>query len=161
MIRLFFLFFVCAGVPIADALEKKEMILLSPSQKQMELSVEVAESKEERRKGLMFREELAEGTGMIFTFDKPQKVTMWMKNTLIPLDMLFIKEGKVKHIHKNAVPHSLDIISSMHSIDTVLEVPGGYSDKYGVDTNWLLLEKKMSNQHKVNPCYYPQTEPCY
>ena len=95
--------------------------------------VELASDGQSRAKGLMFRESMAEKSGMLFRFDATGPVSMWMKNTLIPLDMIFADEaGLVTHIHKGAVPHSLEVISSNGPVRYVLEVNAGEADKFGV-----------------------------
>ena len=88
--------------------------------------VEVAISVFDRQQGLMGRRSMPQNWGMLFDFKHPQKVHMWMKNTNIPLDMLFIDEkGKIGAIAKNTVPHSTDIISSPHPARAVLELNAG------------------------------------
>ena len=95
--------------------------------------VELASDNETRARGLMFRESMAAKTGMLFRFQSTGPVAMWMKNTLIPLDMIFANEaGQVTHIHKGAVPHSLDVISSNGPVRYVLEVNAGEADQFGI-----------------------------
>ncbi|MCI5059520.1 MAG: DUF192 domain-containing protein, partial [Alphaproteobacteria bacterium] len=83
-------------------------------------------------KGLMHRTELPENAGMLFWFGgREQERRFWMKNTLIPLDMLFIKaNGTIHHIHENAVPHDLTGISSKGPVAAVLEINGGLSQTW-------------------------------
>ena len=90
-------------------------------------TVELADDPEERRVGLMHRTELAADAGMLFDFgDEPRPLSMWMKNTLIPLDMAFIDEqGVIRRIAANTVPRSLDSIPSGAAVIGVLEVNGG------------------------------------
>jgi uncharacterized membrane protein (UPF0127 family) len=95
--------------------------------------VEVAASDDERMKGLMFRRELASNEGMLFIFPDEKRNSFWMKNTLIPLDMVFIsKDWKVVGIVKNAPP----LTEEPRSVDTpsqyVLELLGGTSDRLGI-----------------------------
>ncbi len=95
-------------------------------------SVEVMQTSEERSKGLMFRKYLAPDAGMLFDYGDPRPVSMWMKNTYIPLDMLFISQDGVVHkIAENTTPHSTEIISSQSHVKYVLEINGGLSAKYG------------------------------
>ncbi len=97
------------------------------------LSVEVMRTDAEREHGLMDRQYLPPGRGMLFRFDREQNVLMWMKNTYIPLDMIFISpRGEVVHIHANAEPLSEDIISSDGPALGVLEVNAGYARKIGL-----------------------------
>jgi hypothetical protein len=96
-------------------------------------SVEIATNDAERQKGLMFRKELREGRGMLFDFGHDQDVSMWMKNTYIPLDMLFIQsDGRISHIAENTEPLSERIISSGGPVRAVLEVIGGTARKLGI-----------------------------
>lgn len=96
-------------------------------------SVEFAKTEQERATGLMYRKELAEGRGMLFDFSPEQQVSMWMKNTFIPLDMIFIRsDGRILRIAENTEPHSEKIISSGGLAKGVLEVIGGTAKKYGI-----------------------------
>ena len=95
--------------------------------------VELALTDEERMRGLMFRKELADDKGMLFLTDHAQVSSMWMKNTLIPLDMVFIDSDKrIVHIHENAKPQDLTPISSKVPVTAVLELAGGAVKKNGI-----------------------------
>jgi uncharacterized membrane protein (UPF0127 family) len=96
-------------------------------------AVELAVSEEQREHGLMFRRELPEGRGMLFKFEPDQVVTMWMHNTYIPLDMIFIRgDGRILRIAENATPQSDRIISSGGPARGVLEVIAGTARKLGL-----------------------------
>ncbi len=96
-------------------------------------SVEMARTDEERQKGLMFRKELAEGVGMLFDFKPDQNVSMWMRNTYIPLDMLFINgDGTIRRIAENTEPMSERTISSGGPVRGVFEVIAGTAKKLGI-----------------------------
>jgi uncharacterized protein len=96
-------------------------------------SVEMATTEEERTTGLMYRRELPDGKGMLFDFSPEQQISMWMKNTYIPLDMIFIRaDGRILRIAENTEPHSLKIISSGGLAKGVLEVIAGTAQKYGI-----------------------------
>lgn len=96
-------------------------------------NVEIADEPAQRQQGLMYRRELAPDAGMLFDFGAPQQVSMWMKNTYIPLDMLFIAtDGTIRNIAENTVPFSLDAISSRGAVRFVLEVPGGTAARLGL-----------------------------
>jgi uncharacterized membrane protein (UPF0127 family) len=96
-------------------------------------SVEMATTEEEKTTGLMYRKELAEGRGMLFDFSPEQEVSMWMKNTFIPLDMIFIRaDGRILRIAENTEPQSTKIIPSGGLAKGVLEVIGGTAKKYGI-----------------------------
>ena len=96
-------------------------------------TVELATTELQQEQGLMFRTQLAEGHGMLFVFGEPRIAAMWMKNTLIPLDMLFIdSEGKIVHIGERATPQSEAIITSEIPVKAVLELAGGTCDKQDI-----------------------------
>jgi uncharacterized membrane protein (UPF0127 family) len=96
-------------------------------------TVEIADTDATRESGLMFRKSLAPNRGMLFDFGTPQSVTFWMKNTLIPLDMIFIgKNGHVVSIARDAAPMSEALIPSGGPIVAVLEVRGGRAAEIGV-----------------------------
>ena len=97
------------------------------------ITLEVAADDATRTKGLMYRERLADGHGMLFVFDKEQEHSFWMKNTLIPLDMIFIgADGRIVGVHPNATPLSLTPISVGRPSKWVLEVAGGYAGRAGI-----------------------------
>ncbi|MGE3529035.1 MAG: DUF192 domain-containing protein [Methyloceanibacter sp.] len=95
--------------------------------------VEVMTTDGERAKGLMFRRSLPEQSGMLFLYARPHSATMWMKNTFIPLDMVFIAEGGTVHrIEANTEPFSTAIISSEGDIIAVLELNAGAAARIGL-----------------------------
>jgi uncharacterized protein len=96
-------------------------------------SVEVVDDDASREKGLMFRKHLPEGKGMLFDFKREQNVDFWMKDTYIPLDMIFIgADGRIRNIAQNAEPLSTRIIPSKGPVLAVLEVIGGTAGKLGI-----------------------------
>ena len=96
-------------------------------------SVEFVETDADRAKGLMYRKELPKGRGMLFDFHREQDVAMWMQNTYISLDMLFIRgDGRILRIAENTEPLSTRIISSGGPVRAVLEVIGGTARKLGL-----------------------------
>lgn len=98
------------------------------------ITVEVAKTPEQRQRGLMFRTELDADKGMIFDFGQTRPASMWMANTLIPLDMVFIRaDGSVASIHANAEPESKAIISSKEPVLYVLELAGGQAAAYSLE----------------------------
>ena len=97
-------------------------------------SVEMATTEQEKETGLMYRKELADGKGMLFDFSPEQQVSMWMKNTYIPLDMIFIRaDGRILRIAENTEPMSTRIIASGGLAKGILEVIGGTAKKYGIE----------------------------
>jgi uncharacterized membrane protein (UPF0127 family) len=96
-------------------------------------SVEMATTEQEKTTGLMYRKELPDGQGMLFDFSPPQEVSMWMKNTYISLDMIFIQaDGRILRIAENTEPLSTRIIPSRGLAKGVLEVIAGTARKYGI-----------------------------
>jgi uncharacterized membrane protein (UPF0127 family) len=97
------------------------------------LDVEIATTPEKQALGLMFRTTLPETKGMLFPHEAPREVTMWMRNTYIPLDMVFIRaDGTVHRIEKRTEPLSERVISSQGPVAAVLEIAGGTADKLGI-----------------------------
>jgi uncharacterized membrane protein (UPF0127 family) len=95
-------------------------------------TVDVAATPAEQERGLMFRRSLAGDQGMIFPYDPPQDVAFWMKNTLIPLDMVFIRaDGRIARI-ATATPLSLDTVPSGEPVAAVLEIRGGRAAELGI-----------------------------
>ena len=95
--------------------------------------IELATSAEDQRKGLMFRYGMAADHGMLFLFEHSAFRSFWMKNTYIPLDMIFIREdGTIHKIHENAQPHDLTNINSDGAVKAVLELPGGTAAANGL-----------------------------
>jgi uncharacterized membrane protein (UPF0127 family) len=96
-------------------------------------SVELAKTEKEKETGLMYRKQLPEGQGMLFDFSPAQQVSMWMKNTYISLDMIFIgPDGRVLRIAERTEPFSTRIIPSRGLAKAVLEVIAGTAKKYGI-----------------------------
>lgn len=96
------------------------------------VQVEIADTPEERAQGLMFRESVPEGTGMLFVFSEEVQSPFWMKDTPTSLDMLFIREGQIVSIIENAVPYSEDLLTPGSTYTMVLEVPAGYAANHDI-----------------------------
>ena len=96
-------------------------------------TVEVARTPQEQAAGLMHRQSLAPDRGMLFPYDPPQPASFWMKNTLIPLDIIFIRaDGTIARIAANTVPLSLDPVPSLEPVAAVLEIAGGRAAELGI-----------------------------
>ena len=101
---------------------------------QARFSVEVADDPSERSQGLMFRESMSRSAGMLFVYDRPQRVAFWMRNTLIPLDMIFLDEtGTVVRVHENAIPLDETAIPGGDNIQYLLEVNAVLSALFGIE----------------------------
>lgn len=96
------------------------------------IRAEVADTGEERARGLMFREELPEGEGMLFVFPEETSSPFWMKNTPISLDLIFIRDDRIIDVIPDAVPFSESLLNPDASYTEVIEVPGGYAARHGV-----------------------------
>jgi uncharacterized protein len=107
------------------------------------IDVEIAETKDAITNGLMRRKPLTDKEGMLFIFDSPQKVDFWMKDVYFPLDMIFINsDKKIIRIEKECEPFSSKLISSFGLVLYVIEVNGGFCDKFGIDTSWKIMYRK-------------------
>jgi hypothetical protein len=96
-------------------------------------TVEVAQTPEEQAQGLMFRRSLGPNAGMLFPFNPPRPASFWMKNTLIPLDLVFTRgDGRIERIGANAVPQSLEPVTSKGPVVAVLEIAGGRAAQLGL-----------------------------
>ncbi|MDQ7019625.1 MAG: DUF192 domain-containing protein [Robiginitomaculum sp.] len=140
-------------VAFADEAEPKrvefgpsEPLMVETQNGPVSFLVEFANTDEERAQGLMFRTELADNAGMLFDFDGPRQVNMWMKNTLIPLDMIFIgADGHIISIARNARPKSLRTIPSGGMAAAVLEISGGGARKHGIARGDLVRHAMFGN----------------
>ncbi len=122
------------SVAAADAKVRVDKLWLVPaSGQEVAIDIEVAEDPQEKAMGLMFRTELADNQGMLFPYSDARELSMWMRNTYIPLDMLFIRpDGVIHRIEKRAEPMSERIINSDGDVSAVLELPGGAAERFGV-----------------------------
>ena len=97
------------------------------------IEIEVADDDAEREQGLMYRDTMAENAGMLFMMEAEEPQSFWMKNTILPLDILFAdSDHRIVSIHKNCKPYSLDQIESIKPALNVVEVNAGYTGKYGI-----------------------------
>jgi uncharacterized membrane protein (UPF0127 family) len=122
------------GAASGNADQSKKLSVLRQDGSKVDFTVELALTPKDQERGLMNRTELADDAGMLFVFPGPEaEHPFWMKNTLIPLDMIFIrKDGTIHHIHENAVPNDLTSISSNGPVGAVLEVKGGTAKRLGI-----------------------------
>jgi len=124
---------VAASLPLAACSDETRLTIHSKTGDHT-FTVEVVDTPEGRAKGLMYRQELAPDAGMLFDFIDERPVSFWMRNTFIPLDMLFIgSDGVIRNIHVNARPHDATSIPSEGPVRFVLEIPGGRSVELGIE----------------------------
>lgn len=138
LVALGFLLLFAGVAAQADGLgiSKIEPVTVSGQETVTMFTAEIADTEDLRERGLMFRHILPEDHAMLFDFGKPRPVQMWMKNTIIPLDMLFIRpDGTIAAIAENTVPKSLDVVSVQTPVRGVLEVAAGTVKKLGLKVN--------------------------
>lgn len=117
----------------ADAACAPDRVDLRWPEGQESFAVELADDGAERSKGLMFREKMDPAAGMLFVYESPRRAQFWMKNTLIPLDMIFADAtGTVTRVHANAVPGDLTPIDGGPGVVFVLEINGGLAARLGI-----------------------------
>lgn len=137
--------FLLASVFIFTACEKGGNLLLLSSGNEVPIKAEIADSEEERRLGLMNRTELADGKGMWFIFEDSSPRSFWMKNTLIPLDIIFFNsEKEVVKIIENMLPCKEDPCPSYSSVAPAmyaLELPAGFVQEYSIKPGDRIVEK--------------------
>jgi uncharacterized membrane protein (UPF0127 family) len=112
-----------------------------------QFTVELAYSWPEQERGLMFRERVAPNEGMLFDFHKESQQAFWMKNTLIPLDMLFIRaDGRIAHIAAQTKPLTTDEVPSMVPVQAVLEIAGGRAAELGIKEGDRVRHRIFGNE---------------
>jgi len=116
-----------------QAVGPREQLLIATERGEKEFAVEIADDAWETTIGLMFRREMADDEGMLFDFGVEERRSFWMRNTYIPLDMLFIRaDGTIDSIGKRATPLSEKSVPSKGPVRFVLEINGGLSDRLGI-----------------------------
>lgn len=116
-------------------------------------AVEIADTPETRARGLMNRTDLAEGAGMLFLFDPPRETAFWMKNTPLPLDLIFIgPDGVVGRVAANATPYSEEEIPSGGAVRAVLEINGGLAAKLGISEGSEVRHPALDQSLAAWPC---------
>lgn len=123
------------------------------------IRVEIADEPEERALGLMNRESLAPMSGMLFIYESPRPASFWMKNTLIPLDMIFMDAaGTVRHIHPSAVPLDLTPVPGNVPGDPepdrlmILEIAGGEAERLGIQEGMGMAFPGLDQAKATEPC---------
>ena len=115
-----------AASPARNAVLPLDTVIIDAARGPVRFAAEIAADQESQEKGLMYRTRLAPDAGMLFDFHSPEPQTFWMKNTVLPLDMIFIRgDGIISSIAPNAVPYSETPIPSTEPVRAVLEINGG------------------------------------
>ncbi len=121
-------------------------LILKTANGDFTFEIELADTPQSRAEGLMFRNELAPNAGMLFDFKEEREVSFWMRNTFIPLDMIFISaDGTVMNIHENARPQDDTPIPSGVPVRFVLEIPGGRSAEIGLKVGDKMVHPLVSS----------------
>lgn len=116
-------------------------------------NVEVADDPQERARGLMFVDAMAQSAGMLFVYERPQRVAFWMKNTLIPLDMIFMDDtGTVRRVAHDAVPGDETPIPGGDDILVVLEINGGLARRLGISEGSQMRHPVFEQSDAAWPC---------
>ncbi|CAN7249197.1 MULTISPECIES: DUF192 domain-containing protein [unclassified Devosia] len=135
---------VAVSLPLAACSDESKLTIHSADGDHT-FNIEIVDTAESRAQGLMYRQELAPDAGMLFDFLDDREVSFWMRNTFIPLDMLFITgEGVVKNIHVNARPHDPTGIPSDGPVQFVLEIPGGRSVELGIEAGDTVTHPRIT-----------------
>jgi hypothetical protein len=127
--------------------------LRGPDGAMMQFRVEVADDDAERARGLMFREDMSPSAGMLFLYESPRRAQFWMKNTLIPLDIIFADEaGRVTRVHSDAVPMDTTGIDGGEGVLAVLEINGGLAARLGIGPGFEMRHPALDQDIAAWPC---------
>ena len=144
---------LCLLSPAATAACREDQVLLRGDWGQARFTVEIADDGEEQSRGLMHRESMPTSAGMLFIYDTPRSLSFWMRNTLIPLDMLFIDpQGVVQHIHNDAIPLDETAIFGGDGLLSVLEINGGLAQRMGITVDSQLRHPAFEKHMPAWPC---------
>ena len=144
---------VCLGAGAAAAACRPDLVELRGDWGEARFRVEIADDDAERAQGLMNRESMAPGKGMLFIYENPRTASFWMRNTLIPLDMIFADAaGVVQRVHANAVPRDETPIPGGDDILTVLEINGGLAASIGIAPGTELRHPQLPQDEAAWPC---------
>ena len=151
--RALALVLLCLGPTAAGAACSEDVVTLKGPRGQARFTVEVADTDAERAQGLMFRESMPSAAGMLFVYDRPGPARFWMKNTLIPLDMIFADPaGVVRHVHENAIPLDETPIFGGDGILATLEINGGLARRLGIGPGTVMQHPVFADGPAAWPC---------
>jgi uncharacterized membrane protein (UPF0127 family) len=118
---------------------RRAVVIVETGAERIPFDVEIADTREKRAQGLMFRRDLPRDAGMLFLFDRVEPASFWMKNTYISLDLLFIdRDGRISHIAHEAEPLSTASIRSRGPVQAVLEINGGEARRRGIEVGHIV-----------------------
>jgi uncharacterized protein len=138
-----------ASLAAAQEAPRLESVGLITESQSNFITAEIADTDALRARGLMFRHRLPEGQGMLFDFEKPRPASMWMKDTYMSLDMIFIRaDGSIAAIAENTVPKSVDVISVEEPVKGVLELTAGSAKKFGLKKDDQIIHPIFENKIK-------------
>lgn len=145
-----------ADAPVVDIPDvvfgAAETVVIETALSSYSISAEIAETQEQMARGLMYRESLAPDAGMLFRYEPAQQASMWMENTLISLDLLYIdSEGEVVKVIAHAQPNARRSLTSDHVVTGVLELAGGQSIERGIRPGAVVRHRFFNNVETVTP----------
>lgn len=144
---------LCPVIVSAETACREDTIQLRGDWGEARFRVEVVDTEQERAQGLMNRESLSTGAGMLFVFQKTEPVSFWMENTLIPLDLIFISEnGQAARIHHNAQPMDRTPMPSELPVRYVLEINGGMARAMGISEGSELRHPSFLQNDAIWSC---------
>ena len=148
----FTLFIISAQVASASTC-REDTVYLQGDWGEARFSVEIADDPQERAVGLINRDSMPMSSGMLFVYERPQPLSFWMRNTLIPLDMIFVDQtGVVRHVHHEAVPLDETPIFGGRDLTHVLEINGGLSKQMGIEEGTRIKHPSFSQSEAAWPC---------
>jgi len=136
-----------AADELDDAFDRDVLVIVGSGHSCYLFDVYLAVTPTQTRRGLMYVREMPATTGMLFVYDQDDYHSMWMKNTLIPLDILYVRaDGTIATIHANTEPHSLESRGPAEPVRYVLELNGGVTEEYRIDLDSRVLWRGMGQQ---------------
>ncbi len=133
-------FAASANVDLAERYERDQLVIVTSARVCHSFDVFLAESFEQHRRGLMHVRKLAPNAGMLFVYEDDTERSMWMRDTYIPLDILFVRrDGSIARIARDTVPRSEESIRSGEPVSYVLELNAGTSDALGIDEDSRMI----------------------
>jgi uncharacterized membrane protein (UPF0127 family) len=125
---------------VDEAFDSSTVIISASEHACYRFDVYLALTNDQRRRGLMFVRDMPMFRGMLFVYPRPRTLSIWMKNTYIPLDIVFFdQDGRIVNIHENAEPQTLDSRRSAEEVSYVLEINGGVSEALSIDTGSTIM----------------------